>query len=486
MSAARAGKGRARSAAGGKPKAAKPAKPAKAAKPAAKSAAKPESKTRKPRSGQRAKRRPGGVSRWWRWAWPVGMVLVIAAVALAWLLPGPGPAPAPPPPQPPKAAKPAPPRPAPPAQPPAATTPPSATKAHLPYEEPLSGADLSQRLVAVDEALFAALGRAGLGADRIRLTIAPQADGELTKLSVRLAPGQDPAALAHSLGLALRGRADQVQTAGQAGGAQTILVHLGPRLTHQVSLEPSGAAPAPAPPAPSAPRPPAAHARPRVAIVIDDLGHSLEAARKLLALDLPLDFSVLPYATHGRQVAQEASAQGREVLLHLPMEPKSYPSLSPGPGALLASMDAERLRQATQAALAAVPGAVGVNNHMGSRLTEDRAAMQAVCEVLRPRGLFFLDSLTSPRSQAWQQAQRMGLAFARRDVFLDNDPSSAAVTAQIARLIELAKARGQAIAIGHPHPATIQALAEQAERLRREVDMVPVSRLLTRPGAAGS
>lgn len=468
MAATRAGKGRPRPAPRGKAKAAKPAK----------SAAAP----RKPKRGQGGRARRVGASRWWRLAWPAALVLILLGVAVAWFLPGPAPDKTTAPP----AAKAAPTgktaptaQPAQPASPPPSPRPDALDAAgQPPYEEPLSGADTSHRLVAVDEALFAALARAGVGSGDIRLAIEPQAEGELTRLSVRLAPGQDRAALARSIVLALRGKADEVREEESRGQASaTILVHLGPRLTHQVSLISPGAAPAPPPPPPSVP----AGGRPRVAIVIDDLGHSLEAARKLLALDLPLGFSVLPFSAHGRAVAEEVRARGREVLVHLPMEPKTYPQLSPGPGALLAAMDPARLRQATQAALAAVPGAVGVNNHMGSRLTEDRAAMQEVCAVLRQQGLFFLDSLTSPRSQAWQQAQGMGLAFARRDVFLDHDASHAAVVAQLNRLIELAKAHGQAVAIGHPHAATIQALGELAGRLRHEVELVPVSRLLTRP-----
>ncbi|MFZ5587474.1 MAG: divergent polysaccharide deacetylase family protein [Thermodesulfobacteriota bacterium] len=452
MGAARGGKGRPRPAARGKAKAAKPAAAA-----------------RKPRPGRRGKSR--AVASGWRWLlWPAGLLLVLAAVALAWFWPGPAPV--------------RPPAPSAPPQPTATPTPAPATRAVVeaipPYEEPLNGADLSHRLVAVDEALFAALGRAGVASDRIRLNITQQPDGELTRLRVRLAPDQDAGALARALALALRGKADQVREQGREARAATILVHLGQRLTHQVELEPSGA------PTPTPPAPPPAVDRPRVAIVIDDLGHSLEAAHKLLALDLPLGFSVLPFSAHGREVAQEARARGREVLLHLPMEPKSYPGLNPGPGALLARMGPERLRQAVQAALEQVPGVAGMNNHMGSRLTEDRQAMQAVCEVLRQRGLFLLDSLTSPHSQAWRLAQAMGVAFARRDLFLDHDPGREAVTAQIARLIELAKLRGQAVAIGHPHASTIQALAEQAGRLRQEVELTPISRLLTRPPAPGS
>jgi len=121
---------------------------------------------------------------------------------------------------------------------------------------------------------------------------------------------------------------------------------------------------------------------------------------------------------------------------------------------------------------------------MGSRFSEDPTALQPVLEVLRQQGLFFLDSVTSPRSQAREQARRMGLAHGQRDVFLDHDPTVGAITQQVLRLIKLAKAQGRAIAIGHPHATTIQVLTSLAPRLKQEVELVPVSQLLTPAGQA--
>jgi polysaccharide deacetylase 2 family uncharacterized protein YibQ len=171
-------------------------------------------------------------------------------------------------------------------------------------------------------------------------------------------------------------------------------------------------------------------------------------------------------------------------MAHLPMEPKTYPALTPGPGALLTSMDPETLARLTRQALGNLPGAVGANNHMGSRFSEDSAALRPVLEVLRQQGLFFLDSVTSPRSQARDLARRMGLANGQRDVFLDHDPTTGAITQQVLRLIKLAKSQGQAIAIGHPHSTTIAVLTSMAPRLRQEVELVPVRQLLSPAGQA--
>jgi polysaccharide deacetylase 2 family uncharacterized protein YibQ len=219
-----------------------------------------------------------------------------------------------------------------------------------------------------------------------------------------------------------------------------------------------------------------------VAIVIDDLGYSLPAAQRLAALGLPLGFSILPRSPHAQEIARLAKAQGLEILVHLPMEPRSYPHLTPGPGALLVAMGENELRRQTKANLDQLPGAVGVNNHMGSRFTESAQALQPVLEVIGQAGLFFLDSATSPRSQAQDLARRMGLAQGQRDIFLDHEPSLPAVERQLERLLALARGQGQAIAIGHPHPTTIQVLEQASARLRAEVELVPVSRLVKAPG----
>lgn len=243
----------------------------------------------------------------------------------------------------------------------------------------------------------------------------------------------------------------------------------------------------PAAPAPRRPPPrPAAQAAPaptapvaRLAIVMDDLGRDLATARALAEIDLAVTFAILPDAAAATAVAELAHRSGREVLLHLPMEPENYPAADPGPAALwLRSSEAE-VRQLLDGYLRRVPHAVGGNNHMGSRFTADREAMGRVLRELRARRLFFLDSVTTPASVAYAEAGRIGLRRGRRDVFLDNEAALAPIRGQLRKLADLAERRGTAIGICHPYPATLEALRrEVAELKRRRIAVVPVSQLL--------
>ena len=221
----------------------------------------------------------------------------------------------------------------------------------------------------------------------------------------------------------------------------------------------------------------------RVALVIDDLGRSLDDVQGLEALGVPITYAVLPFEEHTVPVVAELRRARKEMLLHLPMEPKN--GEDPGPGALLLGMSDDELQEKTVAALAAVPGAVGVNNHMGSGLSEDERSMDAVLGVLAGRRLFFLDSRTSADSVGYKTAVGRGIPAAERQVFLDGDPSPDAIRTQFQRLLDLARTRGVAIAIGHPHPETLEVLAEEVPRARAlGYEFVPVSYLLDRPGDA--
>lgn len=245
--------------------------------------------------------------------------------------------------------------------------------------------------------------------------------------------------------------------------------------------------PPPAPPTAEPAEPPAAAEVPpghgaRVALVIDDLGRSLADLDLLARLEVPLSYSVLPFEARSREVAAEVVRRRGEVLCHLPME--GGDAADPGPGALTRRMAPGELAAATRRALDAVPGAVGVNNHMGSLLSADAGAMAAVLGVLAERGLFFLDSRTSAESVGYATARRLGVATAERQVFLDPDPSPYAIAAQFDRLLEVARERGAAIAIGHPYPETFGVLAELVPRAQAAgYEFVPVSYLLDDAGA---
>jgi len=217
--------------------------------------------------------------------------------------------------------------------------------------------------------------------------------------------------------------------------------------------------------------------KPRIAIIVDDLGYDRGMARALAEVNLPLCFSVLPMAPRTGDVARVAKTRHRELMLHIPMEPKGYPELNPGPGALLNGMDDGEIRNLLSRHLKEVPGAEGANNHMGSSFTEHAAQTAVVLEELGKKGLFFVDSKTSGHSVAYRLAREMGVRTAQRNVFLDNEPSEEAIARQLDRLVSIARHRGAAVGIAHPFPGTLDALRHEADRLKEFVETVPVSEI---------
>ncbi|MBW6512140.1 MAG: divergent polysaccharide deacetylase family protein [Desulfuromonadaceae bacterium] len=224
-----------------------------------------------------------------------------------------------------------------------------------------------------------------------------------------------------------------------------------------------------------------AKVRPRIALIVDDLGRDVRIVRRLLALETDLSFSILPGETYAQRVAELAHGQNREVLIHLPMEPHGYPEKNPGADALMVGMTAEGLRTRMDKFVAQVPYAVGGNNHMGSRFTEDREGMRTVVDYLRDKNIFFIDSLTSHNSLAMETARGARVPTAVRDVFLDNVPEVDAIVRELRKLVEVAKRRGRAIGICHPYPETLAALEQEIPLLQSsDLQFVPVSALLLR------
>ncbi len=216
---------------------------------------------------------------------------------------------------------------------------------------------------------------------------------------------------------------------------------------------------------------------PRVAIIIDDMGYDLKVDNQLIALPVPLSFAFLPYAPFTKQLVKEAHAAHRTVMVHLPMEPESG-AADPGPGVLMTSMSSSTLLHLLDRAIDRIPGAVGVNNHMGSRFTRNRRAMEVVLSGLKRRGLFFVDSRTTKYSVAYATARAMEVPALERAVFLDHDHDEREIAHQLHRLITVAQARGAAVAIGHPFPETYRVLARELPVLRSKVELVPVERLV--------
>lgn len=202
---------------------------------------------------------------------------------------------------------------------------------------------------------------------------------------------------------------------------------------------------------------------PRIAILIDDLGHDRAAGLRVLALPDAVGVAVLPFTSHAAALAVAARARGKEVLLHLPLESLDAEPL--GPGGIEAGAAPAAMQDALARALAAVPGAIGVNNHMGSLLTQAPESMRVLLRALHSHGLFFVDSYTTERSVALSVARELGVPATRRDVFLDAEPGEAAIAAQWQRLLALARERGVALAIGHPNPVTLGWLERELPRL---------------------
>jgi hypothetical protein len=225
------------------------------------------------------------------------------------------------------------------------------------------------------------------------------------------------------------------------------------------------------------PREPESRLPPRIAIVIDDLGYDPEMARAFMQLDIAVSLSVLPSAPHAPVLAREARERGHDVLLHLPMEAKGPHRASLGTGALMKGMREDAIRETLKGHFLRIPGVCGVNNHMGSKFTELEPEMSVVFEELKGRGLFYLDSRTTPRSVGERLGKRMGVPVVTRSVFLDNKLSSAALKAQTDRLLGIARHARHAVALAHPHRETLRSLKENLPRLKQEARIVAVSEL---------
>ncbi|HWL70995.1 MAG TPA: divergent polysaccharide deacetylase family protein [Geminicoccus sp.] len=216
---------------------------------------------------------------------------------------------------------------------------------------------------------------------------------------------------------------------------------------------------------------------PTIAIVIDDLGYNRKVVRRLIESGQALTLSFLPSGPEVVPSVRDAAHAGLDVLLHMPMEATG--SANPGPGAIRVSMSDAEIRAAVDKAVAAVPGAVGMNNHMGSRATAAPKTMQPVMAALADHDMFFLDSRTVGHSKAQAVALGTGVPAIGRDVFLDNEPTIAAVTRQLQLLERRARAHGYAVAIGHPHRETVDALMTWLpEAEARGVRLVPLSKLV--------
>lgn len=217
----------------------------------------------------------------------------------------------------------------------------------------------------------------------------------------------------------------------------------------------------------------------KLAIVIDDFGYRPHTENQVLALPPNISVAVLPNAPRAREMATKAHNSGHEVLIHLPMAPLSKQPLEKD--TLRPEMSSDEIERIIREAVNNVPYAVGLNNHMGSAMTSSLFGMQKVMQALEHYNLYFLDSMTIGNSQAMRAASGTGVKVIKRKVFLDDTQNEADIRRQFNRAIELARRNGSAIAIGHPHPATVRVLQQMVYRLPADITLVRPGSLLNEP-----
>lgn len=217
---------------------------------------------------------------------------------------------------------------------------------------------------------------------------------------------------------------------------------------------------------------------PVLAVIVDDWGYNTDAARPLLDYPFPLTIAVLPHLILSEDFSERADQAGHEVILHQPMEAQAS-GLDLGPGGITVDMDAQEIELLLLENLASLPAVVGMNNHMGSRATEDSDTMKSVLQVIKDQDLFFVDSSTSSNSIAPQVAKELGVPFSENNLFIDNENDVEKIKIQLRKGLDLAKKRGHAVVIGHVRWQTALALWEMIpELLASGVDFVPVSSLV--------
>ncbi len=348
------------------------------------------------------------------------------------------------------------------------------------YEEALGG-PFEEGVKRIDYALLRTLQLFGYDQHRMHLeTVEPADAGEGGHLrqTMRLRLDEPPRRFLEGLRQALRDWVEGATLApleSAAPGVEGWRVILQGRETHRLLFVLQGMAEHTSPPPPSTDRP-------LLAIVIDDLGESAAFARNLASLGEPITFAIWPLASHVESVTAVAVETGMEIIVHQPMEPMAYPEMNPGPGAVYVDMDDQAIRATVLENLQRVPNAVGLNNHMGSRFTQNARGVAAVAEVLRTQRLFALDSLTHPQSTFRKTAQAQGVPSLVRDVFLDVVRSEQAVAHQLRKAERIAQGKGFAIAIGHPFPETLAGLRRWLASRDPRVRVVTLRELLVASG----
>ena len=216
---------------------------------------------------------------------------------------------------------------------------------------------------------------------------------------------------------------------------------------------------------------------PPVAICIDDMGYGSEVVEWFEKNRYTLNAAVLPGLPATAGTARRLREAGVEVLCHLPMQPADYPAHNPGPGAILLGTAEDDLKKRVREAFESVPGLSGFNNHMGSAVTAERLYMRWIFDVAKEKGLYFLDSRTTAATVAEEVGREKGVKVLHRRVFLDDIPQAQYIRKKLDETYDLALSQGFAVAIAHPHPETLKALAAQLPAFSRRVKLVHLSAL---------
>ncbi len=341
---------------------------------------------------------------------------------------------------------------------------------YLKRDKPLSPEDFSRKVFLVDQIVQSQLYEIGVQKKNILLYQSSlKREGDMvwkqSSLKVQVLPPRSFSSIEGNFrrSLSALGKTVSIQSS-QKSESLHLEVKVLDRVTHQITL------------VSSIPSTLKTALHPKVAIVIDDLGVEDKISQELLRWDLPITFSILPFTPYSKTLAEEAHRKGKEVILHLPMEPHGYPQIRPGEGVLLEEMDKARLLHQLSKDIEAVPYITGVSNHMGSRLMEDPEKMKIVFSELKRRGLFFLDSRTTPQTIGLQVAQSVGLKAVERSIFIDNSSTEEDIKRQLEQLIQLSLSKGKAIGIGHPHPSTLKSIKKMIPKMKEKgIEVVPLS-----------
>jgi polysaccharide deacetylase 2 family uncharacterized protein YibQ len=222
-------------------------------------------------------------------------------------------------------------------------------------------------------------------------------------------------------------------------------------------------------------------------IIIDDIGYDMAPVRELLKVDADITFAILPLCSHSREAAEMLHKANKETLLHLPMEPNSYPKEKPGKGALFTDMNSEELIFQLEKDLASVPYVSGVNNHMGSKFMADEDKLVLIFNNLKKKKMFFIDSRTTAKTKASAASEKVNIQMASRKIFLDNNRDYNEIYKILLDVTQNSSDVFPAIIIGHPHPETIRAIKDASRVLKEKgILVVPVSKLIKGKSLSGS